>query len=134
MGDTKTIYFENEHENFDAWESDKKWLEKYEHPLWTENEKAAQAADHSTGFGGHGGTDYLVMAAFIDAVKRNVAPPIDVYDTAAWMAITCLSEDSIAMGSAPVPFPDFTNGLWVDREDEPPSKYSLDAVCWEAFK
>ncbi len=45
----------------------------------------------------------------------DLEPPIDVYDAATWMAITCLSEQSIAMGSMPVPVPDFTNGMWIDR-------------------
>ena len=134
MGDPGTIYFEAEHEEFDKWESQEKWFDKYEHPLWTEVQRAAANADHSKGFGGHGGTDYIVTSAFFDAVKRGVAPPIDVYDTAAWMAITCLSEDSIAMGGTPVAFPDFTNGLWVDRTPEPPNKYSLDALHWECFE
>lgn len=40
-------------------------------------------------------------------------PPIDVYDTAVWMAVTYLSEQSIAMGGAPVPMPDFTCGAWI---------------------
>ena len=134
MGDPGTIYFEDEHENFDKWESQDKWFDKYEHPLWTETQRAAASADHKQGFGGHGGTDYIVVSAFFDAVKRGVAPPIDVYDTAAWMAITCLSEDSIAMGGTPVAFPDFTNGMWIDRPPEPPNKYSLDAIHWECFK
>ena len=134
MGDPATIYFESEHETFDQWESQDKWFDKYEHPLWTEVAKAAASADHDKGFGGHGGTDYIVMSAFFDAVRRGVAPPIDVYDTAAWMAITCLSEDSIAMGGTPVAFPDFTNGLWIDRPAEPPNKYSLDALHWECFE
>ena len=134
MGDTKTIYFENDHEVFDQWESDEKWFDKYEHPLWTENRKAAEQKVDKRGFGGHGGTDYVVLSAFIDAVKNQIPTPIDVYDAAAWMAITCLSEDSIALGSAPVAFPDFTNGLWIDRKSDPPSKYSLENVYWEFFK
>ncbi|MCL2527637.1 MAG: Gfo/Idh/MocA family oxidoreductase [Defluviitaleaceae bacterium] len=134
MGDTKTIYFEDSHEAFDKWESDAKWLDKYEHPLWTEAQEKAKNQEREGGFGSHGGTDYIVLSAFFDAVKRNIAPPIDVYDTAAWMAITCLSEDSIALGGAPVAFPDFTNGLWIDREPGPESKYSLEKVCWDCFK
>ena len=34
------------------------------------------------------------------------------YDGAAWMAVTALSEESIAKGGVPVAFPDFTNGKW----------------------
>ena len=39
--------------------------------------------------------------------------PIDIYDMAAWMSITALSERSIAMGGAPVEIPDFTGGRWL---------------------
>ena len=34
---------------------------------------------------------------------------------AAWMATTTLSEQSIALGSMPVAYPDFTNGKWMTR-------------------
>ena len=39
------------------------------------------------------------------------------------MAITILSENSVAMGGAPQPFPDFTNGKWVRREPLPDTPY-----------
>lgn len=54
--------------------------------------------------------DSLALRAFLDSVRNGTNTPIDVYDIAAWMSVTCLSEQSIAIGSAPVPFPDFTNG------------------------
>ncbi len=59
---------------------------------------------------GHGGIDYFVLRGFIEAIKRKVAPPIDVYDAAVWSAISPLSELSIARGSSPVEIPDFTRG------------------------
>ena len=40
--------------------------------------------------------------------------PIDVYDAAAWMCISCLSEESINNGNCPVEVPDFTRGHWND--------------------
>ena len=51
--------------------------------------------------------DYLVYNEFFDCVRENRAVPIDVYDAAAWMSITPLSEKSIADGSVPVEVPDF---------------------------
>ncbi len=42
-------------------------------------------------------------ASFFDAAGTAPAP-IDVYDAAAWMSISCLSEQSVAMGGAPWPF------------------------------
>ncbi len=65
---------------------------------------------------GHGGMDHLMLRGFIDAIKNNHEMPIDVYDAAAWMAITCLSEDSIVKGGEPIAIPDFTGGQWVMRE------------------
>ena len=65
---------------------------------------------------GHGGMDTLMLKALFDAVQKGEEMPIDVYDAAAWMVITCLSAESIAMGGAPVAIPDFTSGQWVMRE------------------
>ena len=59
--------------------------------------------------------DYLVLRAFIESVQNQTPPPIDVYDAAAWMCVTALSEASIAAGSLPMEIPDFTGGRWVDR-------------------
>ena len=44
--------------------------------------------------------------------------PIDVYDMAAWMAITPLSEQSVAHGGMPQAIPDFTRGKWILRESK----------------
>ena len=65
---------------------------------------------------GHGGMDYFEFQAFFECLKENKPMPIDVYDAAAWMCITCLSEASCAMGGQPMAIPDFTNGAWVNRE------------------
>lgn len=66
---------------------------------------------------GHGGMDYFVFSAFFDAVRNGTPMPIDVYDAAAWMCITPLSEQSIANGGTSVEIPDFTNGAWKTREN-----------------
>jgi hypothetical protein len=58
-----------------------------------------------------------VLNAFVESAKRNIAPPLDVYDAATWLAITPLSEQSIATGSSPQAFPDFTRGRWVERKN-----------------
>ena len=83
--------------------------EKYLSPLWRpENADKVQ--------GGHGGMDGFCFSAFFDHLRRGDKNlPIDVYDTATWMVITALSEQSIAMGGTPVAFPDFTSGAWITR-------------------
>ena len=102
------------------WSPVDSFYEKYDHPVWQDF--------RSRIIGGHGGMDALAMSAFLDAVRRRIPTPIDVYDVAAWMSITCLSEQSVALGGMPVPFPDFTNGKWIDREPDIPSKWSLNEV------
>ena len=102
------------------WENADPYLEKYRHPIWDRF-----LNDGVTG--GHGGMDYLVLRAFIYSIQHHIPLPIDVYDSATWMSITCLTEESIAKGSMPVYVPDFTNGAWVCREPMPESPWSLDA-------
>ena len=104
-----------------AWEADKPYFERFKHPLWKAYEDYGLR-------GGHGGMDYLVLRAFIESVQNHRQPPIDVYDTAAWMVITALSEQSVAMGGMPVPVPDFTNGAWINRSEPDTGMYSLDII------
>ena len=58
----------------------------------------------------------IVLVQFINAIKNNTEMPIDVYDMAAWMAITPLSEQSVAQGGMPQAIPDFTRGEWILRK------------------
>lgn len=87
-------------------ESDAKYMEAYRHPLWRAYRDFGIRGDHD-------GMDYLVLRAFIESVQNQTEPPIDVYDAAAWMSISPLSEASIAAGSQPVAIPDFTGGRWM---------------------
>ena len=74
--------------------------------------------------------DWLEFDAFFTAIEENRPMPVDVYDMAAWMAITPLSEQSIATG-LPQAVPDFTNGLWTMREKEPCWHFGLSSICEE---
>ena len=80
----------------------------YEHPVW-------DRFLHDGIRGGHGGMDWLVYGEFFDCLLAGRPFPIDVYDAAAYMVITPLSEQSIATGSMPVAIPDFTGGRWLLR-------------------
>ncbi len=129
MEDSHSIYIENDltdpaDENSAPitphhWSSDAAWLQAYKHPLWVEYEQFGLR-------GGHGGMDYLVLRAFVEAVQDNKPFPIDVYDAASWLCITALSEQSITMGGMPVPVPDFTDGKWIYRKGEASGRYALD--------
>ena len=45
---------------------------------------------------------------FIEAVRGKSPTPLDIYDSVTMSAVVALSGASIAKGSAPIPFPDFT--------------------------
>jgi len=64
---------------------------------------------------GHGGMDGIMFRTFIEAYRAGGELPVDVYDMAAWMSITYLSEQSIKQGGAPQQIPDFTRGKYKDR-------------------
>lgn len=93
------------------WDDAKAWLDKYDHPLW---KKWSQQA-YTTG---HDGIDFFVMHGFVEAAKRKLRTPMDVYDAASWSAITPLSEQSIELGNETVAFPDFTGGKWMSRKND----------------
>ncbi len=79
---------------------------KYEPRLWKTVGELARKN------GGHGGMDYVMVYRIVECLRQGIAPDLDVYDAAAWSAPTPLSEQSVAQGSAPVQFPDFTRGRW----------------------
>ncbi len=93
----------------------------YDHPLHTEYEMLGPR-------GGHGGMDWLVCRAFVEAVKNETNTPIDAYDSVTWLAIGVLSEQSINGGGIPVEIPDFTRGKWQSREPVVKCKYCLDEI------
>jgi predicted dehydrogenase len=106
--DGNRIYIEGISEPH-KWDKATEWLEKYDHPLWKKYGEYAFGA-------GHGGMDFFVINAFVESAKQNIAPPLDVYDAAAWSVITPLSELSIENNGEPQNFPDFTRGLWIKRK------------------
>ncbi len=108
MDVNKGIYIEGKSAKPHQWDDQKEWLEKYDHPLWKKYGNDAQGA-------GHGGMDFFVIHSFVESVKRKMPTAMDVYDAAAWSAITPLSEQSIELGNETVEFPDFTGGQWMYR-------------------
>jgi len=105
----RSIYLEGTSPQAHRWEDTKDYFDKYDHPLWKKYEQRAIGA-------GHGGMDFFVIHAFIEAVKRKAPTPLDAYDAASWSAISPLSEISIEKGSSAIEFPDFTRGQWINRK------------------
>ena len=124
MEDNDSIYIEDRSPEH-TWEPMESYMDEFEHPLWKKFKENVR--------GGHGGMDYLVMRGFLEAVRNKTETPIDVYDSVTMMVVSCLSEQSIAMGGMPVPIPDFTDGKWIRRRPMPKSIFSLDAVHDDLF-
>jgi hypothetical protein len=92
------------------WEEAQEYLEEFDHPLWQ------QLGDRGEGLG-HGSMDYLEDYRLIKCLREGLPTDMNVYDAAALSAVCELSEISVANGSEPAAFPDFTRGRW---ETNPP--------------
>jgi len=115
----RVVYLDSMEERIE--DNEEEMFAKYDHPLHAEYVVKGVKE-------GHGGMDWLVCRAFIEAVKNGTNTPIDAYDTATWLAVGALSEQSIANGSTPVEFPDFTGGKWQNREPVVKCKFCLDEI------
>ncbi len=95
----------NKDESFGSIEAYK----QYQHPLWKREGDLARKS------GGHGGMDLIMIYRLLECVREGLPPDLDVYDCAAWASVAPLSVTSVSKGSAPIEFPDFTQGMWRDR-------------------
>ena len=108
MKDNKSIYIEGLSPENHRWESENKYLNEYDHPLW----KRFSSSKDNLSQAGHGGMDFFIARAFIESIKGAKKPVIDVYDAVSMSVIVPLSESSIKSGSKPIKIPDFTRGKW----------------------
>ena len=91
-----------------GWEELDRYVEEYQHPLWTNIIEKAKGA-------GHGGMDFIEDYRLIQCLIEGQPMDTDVYDAAALSAVSELSERSIANRSKSMDFPDFTRGAWKTR-------------------
>jgi len=103
------VYLTGISPEYHKWESFDPYQEKHEHVWW-------QALKQQSGEFSHGGTDYLELRLFLEAVRNETETPIDVYDSIIMSVNGPLSEQSIAKGSEPVKVPDFTRGQWKTKK------------------
>ena len=87
------------------WEPMEDYAAEFEHPMWKEKGSAGEGL-------GHGGMDYLEDYRLIKCLMEGKPTDMNVYDAASISAVTPLSEWSVANGSKPAQFPDFTRGKW----------------------
>ena len=99
------IYIEGVSQTDDRWEPITGYLEKYQHPVWTELESDSQGA-------GHGGMDFIEDYRLIRSLLNGTEPDMDVYDAVVMSAVRMLSEKSIVNKGQTLKFPDFTRGNW----------------------
>jgi predicted dehydrogenase len=115
------VYLSGRSPKYEEWESFDPYQAKYEHDWWKPlAEKSNSPARVKNDVGdiealGHGGTDYLELKRFIQAVREKTQTPVDVYDSMIMSVINPLSEQSIAAGGSSVDCPDFTKGKWREK-------------------
>ncbi len=88
-----------------GWEDWRDRLEEFDHPLWKDLEEQSAGA-------GHGGMDFIEDYRLVKCLREGLPTDMNVYDAAAISAVGPLSEWSVANGSRPADFPDFTRGRW----------------------
>ncbi|MBR5508161.1 MAG: Gfo/Idh/MocA family oxidoreductase [Clostridia bacterium] len=109
------VFFDGMEEIFDTAEFYEKYMnnsKEYEEKYLCDQWKGITKEEIEAG---HGGMDVVMLKDAVDCILNGREFPIDVYDMAAWMVITPLSEISIAQGGHPIEIPDFTHGSWIQR-------------------
>jgi hypothetical protein len=104
----EAVYLTGLSPEYHQWEPFAPYQKRFDHAWW-------RAMQDASGRLSHGGTDYLELKLFLDAVKAGTETPLDVYDSVIMSVHGPLSERSIARGGIPVEVPDFTRGNWRKR-------------------
>lgn len=105
------IYIDGRSPVDDQWESAEPYFREYQHPFL----KAYKPKERKQALRGHGGgatTTPVSWERLVAALRAGRMPDYDVYDSVTSSAISPLTEKSVAGGSVPVEFPDFTRGKW----------------------
>lgn len=105
------IYVDGRSPLVDRWEPAEPYYQEYQHPFLN----TYQPKPRTRPVRGHGGGRAFTPVTWerlIAALRGGRITDYDVYDSVTSGAISQLSEQSVAGGGAPVPFPDFTRGKW----------------------
>lgn len=95
----------------DQWESADAYFQEYQHPYL----KSYLPKPRKAALRGHGGGATVTPVNWerlVAALRAGRMPDYDVYDSVTSSVISPLTEKSVAGGSVPVEFPDFTKGKW----------------------
>jgi len=105
------IYIEGRTPADDQWEAAAPYFQEFQHPFL----KSYKPRERKAALRGHGGgstTTPVNWDRLVAALRAGKMPDWDVYDSVTSSAISPLTEKSVAGGSVPVQFPDFTKGKW----------------------
>lgn len=91
-----------------------KWkrLEEYDMYLPERYRNATEEQKNS----GHNGGDFFIVEDFINAVRSNTQPELDVYKACEWTAVGLLSELSVANAGRTIPVPNFRPNMPIDEK------------------
>ncbi|MDW7656215.1 MAG: Gfo/Idh/MocA family oxidoreductase [Bacillota bacterium] len=108
------IYLDGRSQTNEKWEDAAAYEKEYEHPLM----KAYKPDERAVIRGHSGGSNKTPYFAYrlIKALREGHVTDFDVYDSVTSSVISALTEESVANGSVPVTFPDFTRGKWEKRK------------------
>ncbi|MGJ5814411.1 Gfo/Idh/MocA family protein [Paludibaculum fermentans] len=105
-----SIYLWRRSPKVHEWEAFPPYQEKYDHTWWKPVKSNRPGVDQTAA--GHGGTDPLLTYKYLEAVRDKQPLPLSLEDGLTMSVVVPLSQESIAGGSKPVSFPDFTRGRW----------------------
>ncbi len=94
------------------------WLdsmgEDVDHAHWRDLKECSEylperyrAATDEQNKAGHGGGDFFLVQDFVDAIRENKKPDIDIYQACEWTAVGLLSELSVMNNGKTIDVPDF---------------------------
>ena len=104
------VYFDGSNPESHEWEPAEKYEQENEHPLLKNYNPPERKAIR-----GHGSADTktpIIWHRLVEAIRAGKMPDWDVYDSVTSSAISAVTEMSVASGSKPIKFPDFTKGKW----------------------
>lgn len=107
-----------------GWDKPKMWLHDFQMTDWSGMSwsTAVVGAPPEAVASGHGGADYYPMAAFLEAIREESTPPMDVYKSVETAAPAILAGKSIDQGNMPYDVPDFRPGPGRKAGQSPPPR------------
>ena len=65
---------------------------------------------------GHGGGDFFIVEDFIEAIRKNIQPDLNVYKACEWTAVGLLSALSVTNGSRTLEVPHFRPAMPLEEK------------------